>query len=175
MEFEEKTLSGEYIYKGKVLNLKKDLVELPDKTTSYREIVEHGGGAAVLCVSDGKVLMVKQFRYAYKEEIIEIPAGKIDKGETPEKAARRELEEEAGIVADEMTLISEIYPSPGYTNEKIYVYRAEGLKKGNPHTDKDEFLRAFWLPLKDAEKMCRNGEIKDSKTLIALSHLKDPK
>lgn len=175
MEFEEKTLREEYVYKGKILNLKKDLVELPDKSESYREIVEHGGGAAVLCVSDGEILLVKQFRYAYREELIEIPAGKIDAGETPVDAAKRELIEETGISAEKFTLIAEMYPSPGYTNEKIYVYRAEGLKKASARLDKDEFLRAFTLPVNEVKEMAAAGKIKDAKTLIALSHLNDVK
>ena len=175
MEFEEKTVKENYIYKGKIINLKKDEVRLPDGNNSFREIVEHGGGAAVLCVKDGMVLMVKQFRYAYKEELWEIPAGKLEPDEPPDKTAVRELAEETGINAETVTLLNVIYPSPGYTNEKIYLYKAEGLNLTKVHLDKDEFLKAVWVKKEEALKMASSGEIKDAKTLIALSYIGEMK
>jgi ADP-ribose pyrophosphatase len=108
--------------KGKILNLRCDDAELPDGKPCSREFIEHGGGACVLYVKDGKVLLVRQFRYAYGESIYEIPAGKLEQGENPIFAAARELEEEAGIKAKELQLLYVVYPTPGYTNEKIYIY-----------------------------------------------------
>ena len=112
MEFEEKTLNKNYIYKGKILSLRKDDIILPDGNNAIREIIEHSGGSAVLCVKDGKVLLVKQFRYAYKEEVWEIPAGKINPGESPEETALREIEEEGGVKAERVELLYTLYPSP---------------------------------------------------------------
>lgn len=168
MDFEEKTLEKNLIYSGRVLNLRKDKVSLPDGKTGVREIIEHSGGSAVLCEKDGKILMVKQFRYAYKEEVWEIPAGKVNAGENPLDTAFRELEEEGGIKAEKMELLFNMYPSPGYTSEIIRIYRATGLTKSAAHLDEDEFLSAEWIEKPRLKKMIENGEIKDGKTLIAL-------
>ena len=169
MKFNEKTLSSESIYKGKVLNLKKDKVELIDNSTSYREVVEHSGGACVLCEMDGKILLVNQFRYPYKCELLELPAGKINPNEQPEITAIRELEEEGGIKAERVELMFKVYPSPGYTNEIIYVYKAVGkIEKTQTRLDEDEFLDAVWLDKQTLKQMIQKGEIKDGKTLIGL-------
>lgn len=168
MDFEEKTLEKNVIYSGKILNLRKDRVSLPDGKAGVREIVEHSGGSAILCEKDGKILMVKQFRYAYKEEIWEIPAGKVNAGEDSVKTAFRELEEEGGIKADNMELLFTVYPSPGYTSEIIRIYRATGLTETRAHLDEDEFLSAEWIEKPRLKNMIERGEIKDSKTLIAL-------
>lgn len=171
MDFEEKTVKSEYLYKGGVLNLKKDEIALPSGKSSVREIVEHGGGCAVLCVKDGKILLVRQFRYAYKKVIIEIPAGKINAGEPPEQTAVRELEEECGLKAKSVKLLCEIYPSPGYTNEIIRLFMAEEFEKGEVCFDDDEYVESFWLDISVAKEMAKNGEINDAKTLIALSYV----
>lgn len=171
MDFEEKTLDREYVYKGKILNLRRDDIVLPDGNKSVREIVEHGGGSAVLCVKDGKVLLVRQYRYAYGKALWEIPAGKINAGEDPRETAVRELEEECGIVAEDMQLIAEIYPSPGYTEEIIRLYSASGLRDGKTHFDADEYVESFWIDIDEAKRMAESGEINDAKTLIALSRI----
>lgn len=171
MDFEEKTLDREYVYKGKILNLRRDDIVLPDGNKSVREIVEHGGGSAVLCVKDGKVLLVRQYRYAYGKALWEIPAGKINAGEDPRETAVRELEEECGIVAEDMKLIAEIYPSPGYTEEIIRLYSASGLRDGKTHFDADEYVESFWIDIDEAKRMAESGEINDAKTLIALSRI----
>lgn len=168
MKFNEKTKATNFIYKGKILALRKDEVILPDGKESIREIVEHNGGSAIVCVKDGKILLVKQFRYAYNEELYEIPAGKLNENEDPEETAIRELEEEGGIKAERVKKIFEIYPSPGYTNEIIRVYKAEGFSQGKMHLDEDEFLSSEWVDLNKAYKMLKNGKIKDSKTIIAI-------
>ncbi len=113
-----------FLKKGKIVNLRCDDVLLPDGESCKREVIEHSGGAAVLCVKEGKVALVRQFRYAYGEELYEIPAGKLDAGEDPAVAAVRELSEETGLTAERLNLLYVLYPTPGYTNEKIYIYRA---------------------------------------------------
>ncbi|MBO4251073.1 MAG: NUDIX hydrolase [Clostridia bacterium] len=168
MRFEEKTMEKNVVYSGKILNLRKDSVLLPDGKTGIREIVEHSGGSAVLCEKNGKVLMVKQFRYAYREELWEIPAGKVNAGEEPIDTAFRELEEEGGVKADKMDLMFTMYPSPGYTSEVIRIYRATGLTETRPHLDEDEFLSAKWIEKPRLKEMIDSGEIKDAKTLVAL-------
>lgn len=168
MDFKEKTAKQNYIYKGKILNLKKDDVILPDGNNAVREIVEHGGGSCVLCIKDDCVYLVKQFRYAYGEELWEIPAGKLNQGEDPKQTAIRELEEEAGLLATEVSLMYKIYPTPGYSNEIIWLYRADKFTQTQRHLDKDEFLTGEWVKLSTAQQMINDGRIKDGKTLIAL-------
>ena len=130
--------------------------------------MEHHGGAAVLCVQGGKIAFVRQYRYAYGESVLEIPAGKLEEGEDPLFAAKRELEEETGVTSTDFEKIATVYPSPGYTNEKIYVYRATDGKAGKQRLDDDEFLAVEWIEEKRAKQMLFAGEFSDSKTLIAL-------
>ena len=171
MDFEEKTLEENTLYSGRILDLVKDKVLLPDGKESFREIVKHSGGSAILCEKDDEILMVRQFRYAYKEEVWEIPAGKVNAGEDPMETAFRELEEEGGIKADKMELLFSVYPSPGYTSEIIRIYRATGLNKSAKHLDDDEFLSAEWVKKSRICAMIKSGEIKDAKTLIALLYV----
>lgn len=168
MNFKEKTVSKNYIYNGKILNLRKDEITLPNGAFAVREVVEHSGGSAVLCERDGKILLVKQFRYPYKEEIWEIPAGKLNPGETPEETAFRELEEEGGVIAARMEKLFDVYPSPGYTDEIIRIYLASEISDGVRHLDEDEFLSGEWFDKETLKKMIESGEIKDGKTLIVL-------
>ena len=168
MNFNEKTLNSECIYDGKIIKVKKDKVLLPNGNESFREIVEHSGGACVLCEKDDKIFLVRQFRYAYKKEIWEIPAGKINKGEEPYLTALRELEEEGGIKAKSAELLYEIYPSPGYTSEIIYLYKVSDFTLTKTNFDEDEFLSGKWFSKEELKEMIKNGEIKDGKTLIAL-------
>lgn len=168
MNFFEKTINKSYLYKGKILNVRKDQIILPNGKEAIREMVEHNGGSAVLCERDGKVLLVKQFRYPYSEELWEIPAGKLNEGETPETTAMRELEEECGVKAEIMEKLFDVYPTPAYTNEIIRIYRAKGITDSKSHLDEDEFLTAEWVDKKTVKHMIEKGEIKDAKTLIAL-------
>lgn len=168
MDLTEKTVNKNYIYKGKILNLRVDDVLLPDGKPAKREIVEHSGGSAVYCEKDGKVLFVRQFRYPYKKVIYEIPAGKLNAGENPETTAIRELEEECGIKAEKVTETFKIYPSPGYTEEIIYIYKAEGLTDTAVKLDEGEYLTSCWIEKEEAFLMVEKGEIQDSKTVIAL-------
>lgn len=168
MDYIEKTIKANYIFRGKILNLRCDDAELPDGKPCSREFIEHGGGACVLYVKEGKVLLVRQYRYPYAESVYEIPAGKLDKGEEPIKTAIRELEEEGGLVADELKLLYVMYPSPGYTNEKIYIYQALSAHETEARLDEGEYLDAEYVDLEKVKEMLANGEICDGKTIIAL-------
>lgn len=168
MQLEEKTVRKNYIYRGKIINVRCDDAELPNGRPCRREIVEHPGGACVLCVKDGKVALVKQFRYAYGEAIYEIPAGKLNEGENPMLAAERELGEETGMIADDLVLRFVLYPTPGYTNEKIFIYEALGVREGKQHLDEGEFLNVEFVPIEVALEMVENGVICDAKTIVAL-------
>lgn len=168
MQLEEKTVRKNYIYRGKIINVRCDDAELPNGRPCRREIVEHPGGACVLCVKDGKVALVKQFRYAYGEAIYEIPAGKLNEGEEPMLAAERELGEETGMIADDLVLRFVLYPTPGYTNEKIFIYEALGVREGKQHLDEGEFLNVEFVPIEVALEMVENGVICDAKTIVAL-------
>ena len=168
MQFKEKTLCKNYVYKGKILSLRKDDVILPNGQQAIREVVEHTGGSAIYCEIDGKILLVKQYRYPYEKEIWEIPAGKVNPGESPEQTAVRELEEEGGIIAERVEKMFDVYPTPAYTSEIIRIYRAVGLTKSKQRLDDDEFLDSQWIDKEQVVKMIYDGEINDSKTIIAV-------
>lgn len=172
MDFTEKTKKKNIIYRGKILTLRCDDAILPDGTLCKREVIEHSGGAGVLCVRDGKVLLVKQYRYAYGETIYEIPAGKLNEGEDPAETAARELKEETGLTAASLRHIFTIYPTPGYTDEKIYLYQAEDVQAGEQELDVGEFLSVEQIPLNEAYGMIESREIKDAKTVVALLYYK---
>lgn len=171
----ETTLSSEKIYDGRIISLRKDEIITEKCVKQSREVVSHGGGAAVLVVKNGKILLERQFRYPYGEILWEIPAGKRDKGEDYAETAKRELEEETGYIAEKLVKLFEIYPTPGYTNEVIGIFKAEGLKKGVLHFDEDEDITSGWIPEEKVFEMIENGEIKDGKTLIALLWYKSEK
>ena len=168
MPFNEQTKTSKTLYEGKILTLKKDEVLLDNGNTAFREVVHHSGGSTVLCEKDGKILFVRQFRYPYKKEILELPAGKLNVGETPKETAIRELKEEAGVIAKDLELLFECYPSPGYTDEIIYIYKANEFTLDEACLDDDEFLSAIWIEKSKVKEMIKNQEIKDGKTLIAL-------
>ena len=167
-DYVEKTVRKNYVYQGKILALRCDDALLPNGEPCKREIIEHSGGACVLYVEEDKVLLVRQYRYAYGESVYEIPAGKLEKGEDPVLAAARELEEEAGVKAGKLELLFINYPTPGYTNEKIYIYRAYDCQKTQAHLDEGEFLDVVYLPVAQVKEMLQKGEIRDGKTIIAL-------
>jgi ADP-ribose pyrophosphatase len=169
MELFEKKLSSEQIFDGVVVKLFVDRVELPNKKTSVREIIRHPGAVCVIPVTDeGEVIMVRQFRYAFNQVLLEIPAGKLEKGEDPLDAALRELEEESGVVAKKIEYLGEIYTTVAIIDEKIHLYLATGLEFKDSHPDEDEFLEVEKIPLSTLADMVMKGEIKDSKTQIAI-------
>ena len=166
----EKNVKSEIIYDGKFIKVYKDQVECPNKRLATREIVRHHGGVGILAVVDDCILLVKQFRYAYNKDTLEIPAGKLELGEEAGPAGKRELEEETGYSCKSMELINEIYPTTGYCDEVIHLYEAKGLfKVENPlEGDEDEFIDVISMPIDEAYKKIMNNEIHDSKTIIAI-------
>ena len=174
MKLEEKQLEAEYIYKGKIINVRRDTAELPNGTTAFREVVEHPGGVTVAALTDkDELLFVRQYRYPYSEVILEIPAGKRDRhDEDPLLCGKRELREETGAVAENYFFLGELYPTPGYCGEVIYMYAATGLSFGECDPDDDEFLEVLRIPLEKAVEMVLSGEIKDAKTQAAVLKVK---
>lgn len=165
----EKQLSSETIYDGRILKLTRDTALLENGVTAYREVVHHSGGVCVLPLDDDlNVLFVKQFRYPFSEVLLEIPAGKREKGEDPLECGVRELSEEVGASAKNITPLGKLYPTVAYDTEVIYMYLARGLEFHKQHLDKDEFVDVVKIPLKEAYQMVMRDEISDSKTQIAI-------
>jgi ADP-ribose pyrophosphatase len=131
-------------------------------------MVDHPGAAAVLVVQDGQVLMVEQYRPAANRNMLEIPAGSIDGEESPAECALRELEEETGYRVQKLEPMGYLYPTPGYTNEVLYLFLGEGLIPGEPHPVDGEDIEVRWVPLKEAEQLIDEGAIHDAKTIIAI-------
>lgn len=169
MELTEKTIKKNYIYKGKIINLRKDDAELPNGKKCTREVVEHPGGVAIAAVTkENELVFVRQFRYPYKEVLLELPAGKLEKGEDPLESGKRELFEETGCTAKEYIDLGKFYPTCGYVDEIIYLYMARDLSLGEQQLDEDEFLNVEKIPLKKAVEMVMNNEIPDGKTQTAI-------
>ncbi|NLY67748.1 MAG: NUDIX hydrolase [Tissierellia bacterium] len=169
MSFEEKTMKSERIYEGKIVNLRVDTVELPGKKYSKREIVEHPGAVGIVPITeDGKIILVKQFRKAVEKPLLEIPAGKIEINEEPKETALRELFEETGFYSNNMEYVIEFYTSPGFSNEKIYLFLATELEKREAEPSDDEFIETEMFDIKDLVEMVNKGEINDSKTIIGI-------
>ena len=169
MPHTEAMLESKEIFNGRVIRVTLDKVQLEDGTTSTREVVHHHGGACVLPVdADGNVTMVRQFRYALGEELWELPAGKLEAGEDPFEAAKRELGEECGLTADTYTELGVVYPTVGYDSENIYLWAAEGLHTVGQHLDAGEFLDVVKMPFAQALGLVMDGTIRDSKTQVAL-------
>lgn len=165
----EKKLMSKQIFDGKVVKLFVDTVELPDGREAIREIVRHPGAVCVIPVTpEGEVIMVKQYRYAFEQIMLEIPAGKLEPGEDPFEAVKRELEEESGVVASNIEYMGEIFTTVAIFDEKIHAYLATDLVYKNAHPDEDEFLEVEKIPLSTLVDMVMNGEIKDSKTQICI-------
>ena len=173
----EKAKTVQYVYKGNIINVRRDEVVFLDGQGSLREIVEHRGAVAVAAIDDDEnIYLVRQFRYAFGEELLEIPAGKLEEGETddPLNAALRELREETGLTAEHISFCGVIYPSVGMLTEKIYIYTAHGLTKGECDPDEDEYLNVEVVPLKELDELIKKGEIRDAKTICACYFLGKP-
>ncbi|WP_059171025.1 NUDIX hydrolase [Bacillus sp. FJAT-27445] len=171
---EEKTISSKEIFNGKIISLRVDDVELPNGKTSKREIVKHPGAVAVLAVTDeNKIVLVEQYRKAMERTIVEIPAGKLEKGEDPAECARRELEEETGYECKELEWLISFYTSPGFADEIIHLYLAKGLsqKQGAAGLDEDEFVNVEEISLDEALKYVKEKKIYDAKTAYAIQYL----
>ena len=166
---EEKTSSSAIVFQGKLLDVRIDKVILPNGDNGVREWINHPG--AVCCIPilpSGKIALIRQYRYSVRKMMIELPAGKLDKNETPENCAIRELEEEIGYKANKVTFLTNIHPAIGFANEKMWIYYAEDLEKTNQKLDSDEFIEIIPTKLEDALKMVWNGSITDVKTMIGL-------
>ncbi len=165
MELFEKTVEKNYIYEGRIINVRRDKAELPDGKPCTREVVEHNGGVCVAPITkDMELIFVRQFRYPYMEIVLELPAGKLEKGEDPFEAGKRELEEETGTVGGKFYDLGKFYPTPGYCGEIIYLYAASQLSSTHMHLDEDEYLEVEKIPLDKAVDMVLAGEIPDGKT-----------
>ena len=167
MDLKERTVKVNYVYQGKIVNLRCDEAALPDGRPCKREMV-NTPAAPASCACTKARSPSSAIRYAYQEELLEIPAGKLEKGEDPMLAAKRELEEETGLVASELKPLFTLYPTPGYTNEKIYIYEASGVTLGKQHLDEGEFLNVVFLPVEEVARMIERGEIRDAKTIVAV-------
>jgi ADP-ribose pyrophosphatase len=157
------------VYAGKVLSLDVDEVEEPGGVRATREVVRHTGSVATLAVhADGKVVLVKQYRYAVDEAVWELPAGRLDPGESAGAGAARELVEETGLVAERLEPIAVFYTTPGFCDETMHLFRATGLAGGPARPEADERLEVMTCPLEEARAMIGRGEVREGKTLVAL-------
>lgn len=167
-KFEEITLRSEPIFKGKIISLQVDHVQLPNGETATREIVKHPGAVAVMALIDDKMIVVEQYRKPLEKSQVEIPAGKLDAGEDPLQAALRELEEETGYRSEHIKHVSSFYTSPGFADEILHLYIAEHLIKGQARPDEDEFLECEAITLEQAQQYIREARISDAKTIMAV-------
>ena len=169
LDLTEKQLSSELKYNGVIVDVTLDVAELCDGRKANREVVHHPGGVSVLPIDEERnCYMVRQYRYPAGDTLLEIPAGKLEKGEDIMVCAVRELSEETGFTADNYVDFGGIFSSPGYSSEMIYIYLATGLKPGKSHPDDGEFLNVEKVPLDRLVDMAMNGELKDAKTVIAV-------
>lgn len=175
MTFEEKTLESQMIYEGAILNLRRDKVTVMEGT-SYREIIEHNGGAVIAAVTkEGRMVMVKQFRKPAERVMLEVPAGKIDAGEDPETAALRELKEETGYRAGHIQKLTQMYPSVGYSQEILHLYLCTQLEAGETAFDENEAIDIEEYDVDELASMVMNGQIQDGKSQIAILMVKQLK
>ena len=173
MNLDEKTVKKNYIYNGRIINVRRDDAELPNGKPCIREVIEHPGGVCIAAITDSdELLFVRQFRYPYMEVILELPAGKLEKGEDPFESGKRELEEEAGCIAQEYRDLGKFYPTPGYCGEIIHLYAAKNLTFTKQHLDEDEFLNVEKIHIDKTVEMILNNEIRDGKTQAAVLKLK---
>ena len=169
MHLKETQLRSEVRYDGPVFTVTSDIAELEDGTSALRDVVHHNGGVCVIPITENnEIYVVKQFRYPFQTVTVEIPAGKINKGENHYDCGKRELLEETGCTCEEYSYLGCLYPTPAYDTEIIHIYMARGLSRGNQNLDSDEFLDVEKIPLESAVDMVMNGEILDSKTQIAI-------
>jgi len=169
VDIREKIEKTECLYEGSVIKLELTDVTLPDGRPAKREIVRHPGGVGVVALDDEKnIYLVKQYRVPYDDILLEIPAGKLDKGEEPLSAAKRELSEETGLTTDDIKYIGDFYPTVGFCDEILRMFIATGLKQGNTNPDEDEFVTVVKIPFSEAVDLVVNGKIKDGKTIAAI-------
>jgi ADP-ribose pyrophosphatase len=167
-------ISSERLYTGRIVSLDADTVRFPDGSTGRLEMLRHPGASAVVPFLDDpgepdpRVILIRQFRHAAEGFIWEVPAGRLDPGESPETCARRELEEETGMRARALERLTTIYTTPGFTDERIHLFLAHGLDAGAHRREADEFMELHTLRWSRVGEMVRSGEVQDGKTLTAL-------
>jgi ADP-ribose pyrophosphatase len=163
------TLNQESIYHGHAFNVRRDEVRFPNQHTTHLDIIEHVGAVTILPIdAQGRMLFVRQYRHAIGKELLELPAGTLDEGESAETCALREIREETGYAAGKMTKLGEFYLAPGYSTEYMVVYLAEELHASPLKGDLDEFITLIPVPVEEAYKMALHGELQDGKSLAAL-------
>lgn len=174
MKFFEKQVETKTVYEGIVVNVRRDIVKLQNGNNSNREVVEHPGGVGIIPVTaDNKVIMVRQYRYCHEEEMIEIPAGKLEYGEDPFECAKRELSEETGCTAGKYVDLGKIYPSPGFCRETLYLYLALDLERGEMHLDENELLSIEEIDIDELIDMIMKSELCDAKSVIGILKAKN--
>jgi len=167
-------ISSEKIFKGKIVELYVDKVKLPNNKIVTREKVTHPGAVCIVPITkEGKIMLVKQFRYPTDSTLLEIPAGKLGSGEDPRNCAARELKEEIGAEGGRLIHLADFYTSPGFCDELMYLYLALGFEKKENNLEDDEFLEVFELKLEDAHSFIGSGKIKDAKTIIGILLARD--
>ena len=169
-----KVVKTDYAYEGKILSLRVDGVLLPNGVEAHREIVEHGGVVAIVpFVNESKIVLIRQYRHAIEEDILEIPAGLLGPGEDIYKCAARELIEETGFKAAKLEKLAEYYPAPEFSNQMTYIFKATCLEQVGAKLDEDEFLEVVTMELNEVIKLIAEGRIRDSKTIIGLLFAKE--
>ena len=169
MNLRETPVEQQIQYEGRIIRLRVDKAQLPNGKIATREVVEHNGGVCIAALTEQQeLLFVRQFRYPYQEVVLELPAGKIDKGEEPLACGKRELTEETGASAQQYRSLGRLYPSPGYCGEVIHLFLATGLSFGRMNLDEDEFLEVERIPLEKAVQMVLDNEVPDAKTQVAV-------
>lgn len=169
-EFKEDKISSKKVYESKILTLTVDNVRLPNGKEAQREVILHNGGVTIIAEPEaGKIVLLKQFRYSVGKVLWEVPAGRIGRGEDPLNAAKRELKEETGYRANKWDSLGIIYPLPGYSTEVLYLFKATDLIDDEPEPDPDENFEVKVMDLKHAWQMVKDGEIRDAKTISAIS------
>lgn len=169
MYSEEKQISSEQIYDGRIVKLFADKAQLENGDIVSREVIKHPGGVCIVPLdADNNVIMVRQFRYPHGIALLEVPAGKLEYGEDPERCGLRELREETGCTCDSFVSLGRLLPTPAYDTEITYMYLARGLHGGEQDLDEDEFLEVEKIPLEKAVEMIMNNELDDAKTQIAV-------
>jgi ADP-ribose pyrophosphatase len=172
MKLTEKLFKKQCVYKGKAVDMHNDIVILPNNEKATREYLGHPGAVAVVpFINKTDIVFVRQFRYPVNEITYEIPAGKLDKNEKLLKCVNREQEEETGFKAKKLKNFFSFWPTPAFSNEVLHIFKAVDLAKGTINPDEDEFINTVIIPYKKAIEMIKNGKIKDSKTIIALTYL----
>lgn len=168
-QLDERTISTQRIYQGRIVSLREDTVQLPNGVTAKREIVEHGDSVCIVALDPrGNVLLVRQYRKPAEEVLLEVPAGGIDPGESPRDAAERELQEETGSAPGQLVHLASFWMSPGYCTEAMYAFLATQLEPGSLSQEPDEDIEVERVPLKDVPEMINAGKIKDAKSITSL-------